>query len=185
MPSWSESLAALRAGDLGARDRIVRLVIGALRSFGAYQLRDSWNDVVQEVLLTLLERSPSADEDAAVAAWIRRVTTHRYLDLLRREQGRRRAGAEPGVGWRRHVALEEGHLPDAAELDLGLQHDLAGALDALPPRQRRVLECKYALGCTDAEGAARLGEPLGSYKRLVRQALGELRRALLEGAKRE
>jgi RNA polymerase sigma factor (sigma-70 family) len=183
MPSWSETLSALREGDLDARDRVVRLVIGALRSFGAYDQRDSWDDVVQDVLLTLLQKGPSSDEDGAAAAWIRRVTTHRYLDGLRREYGRRREGGAPGAGWRRHVPLEDGRLPDEATLDEGLQYDLAGALDALAPRKRRILECKYTLGCTDAEGAQRLGESLGSYKRLVREALGELRRALLEDPK--
>lgn len=183
MPSWSQALAALREGDLDARDRVVRLVIGALASYGAYDQRDSWDDVVQEVLLTLLKDAPRSEADGAVAAWIRRIATNRYLDLLRKEEGRRRVGNPPSAGWRRNVPLEESRLPEAESLDESSQHDLAGALDTLEPRLRRILECKYALGCTDAEGAARLGEPLGTYKRLARQALAELRRALVQNPK--
>ena len=119
-----------------------------------------------------------------MAAWIRRVATHRYLDQLRKEQGRRRAGNGPTAGWRRNVPLEEGRLPDETTLDASLVHDLAGACAALEPRKRQVLQCKYALGCTDAEGAARLGESLGTYKRLVRQALAELRAALVQDPKK-
>ena len=52
---------------------------------------------------------------------------------------------------------------------------LSRALETLPPRLQRILEHKYALGCTDAEGAERAGEALGTYKRLLRQALAELR----------
>lgn len=184
MPSWSETLSALRKGDLDSRDRVVRLVIGTLHGLGAYDRRDSWDDVVQDVLLVLLQQRPRSEEDAAVAAWIRRVATHRYVDQLRREQGRRRGAEADRAGWRRNVALDEAHHLDEAILEEGLQQDLASALDALAPRKRKILECKYALGCTDAEGAERLGEALGTYKRLFREALVELRRALTEDRKK-
>jgi RNA polymerase sigma factor (sigma-70 family) len=184
MPSWLETLTALRAGDLEARDRVARLVIGVLASSGAYDQRDSWDDVVQEVFVTLLLESPRGEADGAVAAWIRRIAMNRYVDRQRKEAGRRRAGNPPTAGWRRNVPLEESRLPNAASLDESLQHDLAGALDALESRLRRIVECKYALGCTDVEGAERLGESLGTYKRLVGQALGELRRALVQDPKK-
>lgn len=179
MQSWSETLDALRQGDLEARDRVARLVIGALRSFGAYDQRDHWDDVVQDVFLTLLQQSPRAQDDRAVAAWIQRVTTHRYLDQIRKEQGRRRAGSAPSAGWRRNVPLEEDRLLDETTLGESVKHDLAAALAALEPRKRSILECKYALGCKDAEGAAKLGESLGTYKRLASEALRELRLALM------
>lgn len=183
MSSWSETLAALRDGDLEARDRVVRLVLGALAAFGAYDRRESWDDVVQDVLLTLLTQAPRSDDDRGVAAWIRQVALRRYLDRVRKEQGRRRAGSPATVGWRRNVALDESMASDEVALDEGLRHDLAGALDALSPRKRRILHCKYALGCTDAEGAERLDEALGTYKRLVREAIGELRTALVDDRK--
>ncbi len=183
MESWSDTLAALRKGDLEARDRVARLVIGTLSSAGAYAHRDSWDDVVQDVLLTLITRTPRSHDERGVAAWVRRIAVRRYLDQLRKEQGRRRAGSPAAAGWRQNVPLEEDALQVEGTLDESLQHDLAGALDALEPRKRRVLECKYALGCTDLEGAERLGESLGTYKRLFRQAIGELRAALLEDGK--
>ena len=185
MPCWSETLAALREGELDARNRVARLVIGVLSSMGAYDRRDSWDDVVQDVLLTLLEQGPRSDGDATVAAWIRRVATHRFVDQLRKEEGRRRAGEGQTAGWRRNVALDEARLPAANSIDESLQHDLAGALASLVPRKRRIIECKYALGCTDAEGAERLGESLGTYKRLVSQALAELRHALVHEGKKD
>jgi len=179
-PAWSAVLASFREGDLAARDRIARLVIGTLRASGAYRWRDSWEDVLQDVFLTLLEQNPQSGDDRAVAAWIRRVVTHRFVDGLRKEQGRRRAGRESTVGWRRNVPLEESRLFDSEAFEETLWHDLAGAMAALDERLRSILECKYALGCTDEEGAARLGESVGTYKRLARQALAQLRQALLE-----
>ena len=178
--SWEKTLAALRAGDLEARDRVVRLVVGALSSFGAYELRDAWDDIVQEVLMAALQQCPRSEDDRGVAAWLRQIALHRYLDQLRKEQGRRRAGNPETAGWRRNVPIDESLLRDERALEQGLEVDLARALEALEPRLHAVVKCKYALGCTDEEGAERLGESLGTYKRLARQALGALREALLE-----
>jgi RNA polymerase sigma factor (sigma-70 family) len=179
--SWRQTLEALRHGDIVARDRVARLVVGVLQAMRAYQLRDSWDDLVQDVMITLLEHRPDADDDAAVAAYVRSVTARRYFDLLRKEAGRRRGGAEASSGWRRSVPLEEARLDleSAAGLDQRLQIDLERALERIDARRRRILESKYALGCTDAEGAAEVGEALGTYKRLLREALLELRRALI------
>ena len=80
---------------------------------------------------------------------------------------------EASASWRLNVPLEETERGGAAALDERLQHDLESALHALSPRMQRIIEHKYSLGCTDAEGAARLGEALGTYKRLLRQALAE------------
>ncbi len=147
----------------------------------AYQLRDSWDDLVQDVMITLLEHQPEAHDDASVAAYLRSVTTRRYFDLLRKEAGRRRNGGGASSGWRRNVPLEDAVLEPASAgtLDQRLEIDLERALERLEPRRRRILESKYALGCTDAEGAATVGEALGTYKRLLREALFELRQALL------
>ena len=177
MTSWSETLTALRKGELEARDRVARLVIGTLDALGAYELRDSWDDVVQEVLITLLQHAPREPGDASGAAYIRRIATRLYLDRIRAERGRRRSGAT----WRRTVPLDEAEsLPaDDTSVEAALELDLARALEMLDPRLQRVIECKYRLGATDAEGAERLGESLGTYKRLAREALAELRRTLV------
>jgi RNA polymerase sigma factor (sigma-70 family) len=177
MIGWSDTLDALRRGDLAARDRLACLVVGTLQAMRAYTLRESWDDLVQDVLVMLLEHGPASSDDGAVAAYVRRATAHRYVDLLRKEQGRRRSGA---AGWRRQVSLDEAReLPTEADLDGRLQVDLSRALAALGARHRRVLECKYELGCTDPEGAERCGEALGTYKRLVREALASVRRGLI------
>lgn len=181
MSGWYAALEALRRGDAGARDRIARLIVGTLQAMRAYRLRESWDDLVQDVMAALLERGPQAEDDAAVAAYVRRATMRRYVDLVRKEAGRRSAGSGTSAGWRRPVPLEEAdpELAHGAALDARLVLDLERALERLDPRRRRVLDCKYGLGCTDAEGAARLGESLGTYKRLVGEALLELRKALV------
>jgi RNA polymerase sigma factor (sigma-70 family) len=179
MSGWSQTLADLRLGDIEARDRVARLVIGVLKRLGAYEQRDSWDDVVQDVLVTLLDKSPRSNDDKVVAAWVRKVTTHCYVDRIRKEHGRRRGAIEAGSGWRHDVPLNEELLPDEAAFDVALEHDLAAGLAALSHRKRQILKCKYSLGCTDAEGAAKLEEAVGTYKRLLNQALVELRALLL------
>ena len=182
MPGWYDTLEALRRGETGARDRIARLIVGTLQAMRAYRLRESWDDLVQDVIIALLERGPDSADDGAVAAYIRRATSSRYVDLLRKQAGRRRAGPIESAGWRRLVPLEEAgpELSDGGALEARFQLDLERALERLDSRRRRVLDCKYGLGCTDAEGAARAGESLGTYKRLLREALLELRKALVE-----
>ena len=56
--------------------------------------------------------------------WIRRIATHRFVDQMRKQEGRRRAGEGQTAGWRRNVALEDAHLPTANSLDESLRADL-------------------------------------------------------------
>lgn len=179
MEGWQDTLSLLRAGDRDAKDRVVRLVIGSLRTTGAYRLRDAWDDVVQDVLVALLEHGPDAPNDGAVVAYIRRSTLRRYVDLVRKEQGRRRAGDPVSAGWRCNVSLAEAESHLTAEPALP-EIDLSRGFLRLEPALRDVLRCKYALRCTDSEGAAQLGHSLSTYKRLLSRALVELRRSLVE-----
>lgn len=87
------------------------------------------------------------------------------------------------MGWRRNIPLDDviDELHDETVFENRLDLDLRAALEDLAVRKRHVLECKYFLGHTDSDGAAKLGESLGTYKRLAREALAELRLALRRG----
>jgi RNA polymerase sigma-70 factor (ECF subfamily) len=182
---WAETVEGLTAGQLAATDRVITLITKYLARIGAYQFRDAWDDLVQEVLISLLKSPPKSAESGAIVRHIQTTTYRKYIDEIRRERGRRRQpegsqGLEP-QGWRRSVALDDAaeiSEPEdfwARQMDPGIRK----ALDSLDDRKRQVVECRYLLGCTNEEAASRLEIPLGTFKRLLAQGLVELREILV------
>jgi RNA polymerase sigma factor (sigma-70 family) len=148
-------------------------------------VRDSWDDLVQEAVISILQSPPRSRAPGAIVRHIQTTTYRKFIDEIRREHGRRKRGDGSGSslseGWRRNVALDEAVMATEADefwekqLDPGIRR----ALDALEERKRLVIECRYLLGCTNEEGSTRLGIPLGTFKRLLTQGLSELGDALL------
>lgn len=182
---WVDTLRKLGEGDVSACDRLTRLITSYLVAMGAYRMKDSWDDLIQDVLLSLLQASLRAPESRAAIALIRTTTYRKYIDLLRRERGRRRAspnGVEPAaVGWRSSVSLQDVEKEIASEEDVavGLDMDLRRALDRLDPRVRDAIERRYVMGFSNEEGAAQTGKSLGTFKRLLERGRKELRGMLL------
>ena len=184
MTDWAETLDGLRAGDLAATNSVIALITRYLASTGAFKLRDSWDDLVQEVLMTLLQKPPRSREPGAIVRHIQTTTYRRYIDEIRRIQGRKRKDGEGDAGgaWRRNVALDEAlELAEpedfwSRQMDLGVR----GALDRLEAPQRRALVAVYLTGFTYDEAAAHLGVPLGTLKGQLREGLARLRAMLLE-----
>ncbi|MBW2698722.1 MAG: RNA polymerase sigma factor [Deltaproteobacteria bacterium] len=184
MSEWVQTLMGLATGELAATDRVITLITKYLAYIGAYQHRDAWDDLVQEVLISLLKSPPKAEQAGAIVRHIQTTTYRKFIDEIRREQGRRRQNPDGensgGQGWRRSVSLDDAmelSEPEdfcARQIDPGLRK----ALEALEARKRGVLETRYLLGCTNEEGARRLAIPLGTYKRLLAQGLAELRELL-------
>ena len=48
---WIAVLAALEKGDPVAVAKVTAVIIGWLSRYGAYDQRDSWADIIQEVLI--------------------------------------------------------------------------------------------------------------------------------------
>lgn len=167
---------------MGSTHQVIALITRYLHSIGAYRYRDGWEDLAQEVLIALIENPPEARVSGAIVRHIQTTTYRRYVDEIRREHGRRRAGAasEVGSGWRTNVSLDEAEaMGDGQDFwQQQLDPSLRAALDDLDERKRNVVATRYLLGCTNEEGSSRLGIPLGTYKRLLGQALKELRSRL-------
>jgi len=174
-------LGDFRRGDTETIERLDRLIMHCLSSMDSQALRDSWEDVRQDVFLALLRRSGDSDI-RFIAAYVRAATFHTYLDHVRREQGRRRSDprCERTSAWRRRVALDDvgERWSEEARGQRLIDEGVAEAMARLGERQRRAIASKYLLGQSNQEAARWLGETESSYRRLVARGVKSLRREL-------
>jgi RNA polymerase sigma-70 factor (ECF subfamily) len=173
--NWMEQLEALGRGDRAALARLRRLVTGHLIRLGAYDRRDAWDDVAQEVLIRLWNayRDEKIRDPKAFAGFSRTVTRNVLVDTLRRH---RRADSDPmDEEFERRVAAEE------TGPDPGTRIALRDALAKLPERHREVIERIYLRGLTYDETARELDRPRGTVNRLQREAMQTLREILAGG----
>jgi RNA polymerase sigma-70 factor (ECF subfamily) len=173
--NWPQVLLDVQAGDRAALVKLSRLISGFLMRYRAYDVRDQWDDLIQEVLAALLRnlQSQALREPRALVNYVGVITRNKLLDLLDR---RRRPGApdlvgEPEAAAERSDELRErlGARPPDVYVDLGR------ALVQLPEKLRAVVDAIYLQGFSYEEAASRLGVPLGTLKRLQNQGLRELR----------
>ena len=173
------SLARVARGDQSAfadlYDRHARLVYSlALRIL---QNRADAEEIVQEVFAQVWAQAGRYDASrGSVAAWMLMLTRSRAIDRLRAQRVRPETAADAD-------AAENVMIAAAQDLDLLSAEQvtrLQRALKELPDPQRTALELAYYEGLTHVEVAARLGEPLGTVKTRIRQAVITLRQALAE-----
>lgn len=116
----------------------------------------------------------------SVIGWLCSIGRSRALDLVRR-RARRAAALERATVLGEHLlATSSSDDPGTGVAMSENRVAITRALAALPAAQRRVIELAYFGGLTQAEIAARLGEPLGTVKTRTRAALEKLRTLLAE-----
>jgi RNA polymerase sigma factor (TIGR02999 family) len=174
-------LAAVRAGEPDALDRLLPLVYEELRRIARRQLRReqaghtlSTTALVHEAYFRLVDQVSVGWGDrghfyAVAAQAMRRILV---------DHARSRRTAKRG-GDRRRIPLEMMELPveDRAELLVALDEALT-RLSALDQRQARVVECRYFGGLTEEETAAALGVTARTVRRDWVKAKGWLYREL-------
>jgi len=169
---WLSTMAALNAGDRVALVRVTGLITGHLARYGAYRYQDSWEDVVQTVLIKLIHSHDrgSIREPRAFVSYVGVMTRNAFNDWLKRHK---RPGSPFGEG---DSELNELSAPE--EIDRGLRIDLQRALAELPERTRLVLETVYLDGMSYQEAASHLELPLGTLKRIQTDGLKEVRKKM-------
>lgn len=174
---WSAVLERLLEGDRVAFARFNRLVSGCLAQLRAYDFREEWEDLRQEVLLAVLAnaRAGRLRDPQAFVGYVRIITRNKFIDRLKRQLRYREKQALP---WDDETARASAE-PEAARAEAPAE--AIAAVRELPAEQRRLVEGVYLEGKTYREMSDETGIPLGTLKRRLREGLLALR-ARLGGA---
>ncbi|HEX4966481.1 MAG TPA: sigma-70 family RNA polymerase sigma factor [Thermoanaerobaculia bacterium] len=132
-------------------------------------------EVLQEVFLQIWTQADRYDASRSTPrGWILMLARSRALDRIRRRDASRRreelvgeeqGDAVPPVGTERIERVER-------------QRQVAGALGALSPDQRRCIELAFFEGLTHTQIAERLAAPLGTVKSRILLGMNKLRQTL-------
>jgi RNA polymerase sigma-70 factor (ECF subfamily) len=165
------TLTRIGQRDENAMEELFRRYSGPVYSVALRVLHDTGQaeDVLQEVFLQLW-RNPTAfvQDRGSLGAWLVVVARNRAIDLLRRRK--------PSDSVDDVVLASSINVADEAERNV-MMEKVRRALAELPPEQRNSLELAYFEGLSHTEIASRTGDPLGTVKTRIRQALITLRKA--------
>jgi RNA polymerase sigma-70 factor (ECF subfamily) len=168
-PSDEELAARMTQGDQQALELIIRRWHGPVYSLSLRILRDAdtAEEVTQDVFLKAW-RSAAAYDPArgAFSSWILTLAHHSAVDNLRRQKARGKDVLRPFDDF---LAAT---LPGpSGGISPWQKLRMEKAMAQLTPPQKQVVELAYFEGLTREEIAARLGEPVGTVKTRLRDAL--------------
>lgn len=169
---WTGVLQRVVEGDRLALVQASRLVNGFLVRWNAYDFRDEWEDLVQEVICAaaLALREGRLREPRAVVGFLWTTARFKYLDRLRIHLG---PGSGERLPWEEIAVSRE--LPLEERLGAEAREDLRRALAKVPDKKREAVMAVYVGGLTYGEAALATGLPLGTLKRYLRDGLAQLR----------
>jgi RNA polymerase sigma-70 factor (ECF subfamily) len=168
-----DRLARARAGDASAFAAIVREHQSMVYGLAYHTLRHpaAAEELAQDVFLDLYRSLARIGSAAHARAWLRRTTSHRCIDRMRRSARRPEVGVE---------TVPDLPAPSRAA-DLLLADRLDRLVAALPPQPRMVLVLRYQEDLNPSEIAAALSMPVNTVKSHLRRALAVLRAKLPKG----
>jgi len=165
-----QTLARAQDGDPAAFATFVRhhqAMVFSL-AFHALRSRPAAEDLAQEVFVELYRNLARLESAAHVAAWLRRVTSHRCIDELRRP--------------RRRLEVVTDVLPDSGEMPAPPEPFLAVRLrrlvGELRPVARMVVVLRYQEELEPSEIADALKMSINTVKSHLRRSLAALRKGL-------
>ncbi|MEO6025742.1 MAG: sigma-70 family RNA polymerase sigma factor [Candidatus Binatia bacterium] len=169
---WIAVLDCLVAGDRLAFAKVNRLISGFLVQLRAFDFRDEWDDLRQEVVMSLVAnaRAGRLRDPEAFLGYARIITRNKVVDRLK---GARRRHERATVPWDEESARTAGAVEDPG---LAAARELWTAVRDLPDEQQDVLDGVYRQGKTYQVVSDETGIPLGTMKRRLRDALMALRR---------
>jgi len=146
-----------------------RLFTGYLSRWRAFDFRDDWDDVIQDVILATVQASRNGrlDHPQAVSGYIRSATRNKFVDRIR---ARQRIALDQDA----EEAADRVHWPPNESVSRNERIELWDVVSRLPEKQQEVVVQIYVQGRTYEEASQASGIPLGSLKRYLRQALETL-----------
>jgi RNA polymerase sigma-70 factor (ECF subfamily) len=152
-------------------DRYGGAVYGlALRVTGDHGMAE---EVSLDTFLQVWQQATRYDaEQGSLQGWLFTIARSRAIDRVRAARAAKRTQSED------HTVDEHGERPDDMAELAERRRLVRQALTELSPAQRVALELAYFEGLSHSQIADRLGEPLGTVKTRLRQAMITLRRNL-------
>lgn len=184
MDNEAELIAALKAGDRGATDQVVRLHHGFLLAMVRPLVgEDAAKDVVQDSWIKALAAIKGFEGRSALRTWLARIALNEARGLLRK-QGRE--VSLPGWGqdsgspiaerfndqgaWEQVPSAWHHDSPDAFLTESELQECIEKHLHKLPDDQRGVVVFRELAGLGFAEIAQQLSLSEGNVRVLLHRA---------------
>jgi len=180
---WPAVMDALLEGDRAALLKLSRLITGFLRHWRAFDFRQDWEDLVQEVLVAAVEgvREGRVENRSAIAGYIRSIAYHKFNDRLRQHVSRHEDETLP---WEEeHADRNPGFFGRNPNPEVGVE--VKRLLSKLPENQGEILLAVYGHGRTYEQVARDAQIPLGTLKRILRQGLARLREELSDALDEE
>jgi RNA polymerase sigma-70 factor (ECF subfamily) len=177
----TELLAAYRAGDGEAMDRLVPLVYAELRRMAARHLRRERGEhtlqptaLVHEAYLRMVDQRDAPWQDRAHFLG---CAAHLMRNILV-DHARRRNAAKRGKGEARVTLGAAADVAQSTDVDLVALDDALRELEAIDPRQSRMVELRFFGGLSIEETAEVLGVSSAQVRREWTVVRAWLRREL-------
>jgi RNA polymerase sigma-70 factor (ECF subfamily) len=173
---WSILMTRAQDGDGAAYHRLLQDIVPYLRSLASRRHRDpnDVEDAVQDILLTIHSIRQTYDPGRPFGPWLVTIANRRFIDRLRR-QGRVRARETPLTAEHETFSEARANLQESTD-----RHELGGAIDNLPPRQRQAIRLLKLKEMSLKEAAVASGMSITSLKVNTHRALKSLRKMLVD-----
>jgi RNA polymerase sigma-70 factor (ECF subfamily) len=152
-------------------DQVLREQQSMVFSIAYHFLREraAAEEVAQDVFLQLHRRFTEFKSDSHISFWLRKVTSHRCIDYVRKEKSQP-AG---GLG----VSLEDAPTPSVSERqeDHFLNRRLQTLIASLPEKPRMVMVLRYQEDLMPEEIASLLDMPVRTVKSHLQRSLAMMR----------
>ena len=165
-----DTLVRARNGDSAAFAALIRQHQGMVFSVALHALRSrpAAEDLAQEVFLELYRHLARIESAAHATSWLRRVTSHRCIDEIRRRRHRPELTVD--------VMPEPGLAPVSREVFL--EDRLQSLVATLPAKARMVVVLRFQEELDPSEIAETLSMPINTVKSHLRRSLAVLRARL-------